>query len=160
MQSLYMIACISKDRGLGRADQLLWHIPEDMQFFRQTTLHSTVVMGRKTYASIGHPLPDRHNVVLSRQTIDGVPTYHSKTELDAFLATVPGPKFIIGGSSLYQMYLPIAEKLYLTEIDGTQPADVYFPKFNPNDYSRKVLQTGEHDGIQYQIVEYTKKGLR
>lgn len=157
MQNLSIIACISRDRGLGRAGQLLWQIPEDMKFFRQTTLNSTVIMGRKTYESIGRPLPQRHNIVLSRQTIPGVVTYCSKTELDAFLATTPGPKFIIGGSSLYQMYLNEADRVYLTEVDATQPADVYFPEFNPHKYSRKLLQTGAHEGIQYQIVEYTRR---
>ena len=119
MKELYIIACISQDRGLGKAGDLLWRIPEDMQFFRTTTLDRTVVMGRKTYESIGRPLPKRQNIVLSRQDVDGVTTYRDQSALDAFLKSVPGKKFIIGGASLYQMYLDQAEKLYLTEVAST-----------------------------------------
>lgn len=157
MKELYIIACISQDRGLGKAGDLLWHIPEDMQFFRTTTLDSTVVMGRKTYESIGRPLPKRQNIVLSRQDVDGVTTYRDQSALDVFLKSVPGKKFIIGGASLYQMYLDQAEKLYLTEVASTKPADTYFPEFNRDNYTRKVLQSGEHEGVKYQIAEYTRK---
>lgn len=157
MRGLYMIACVSRDRGLGRNGQLLWHIPEDMQFFRKTTLNSAVVMGRRTYESIGRPLPQRDNIILSRQDVEGVATYHDKAQLDDFLNFISSKKFIIGGASLYGMYLNETEKLYLTEVDAVKPADTYFPEFDKSQFRRKVLSSGEHEGIAYEIVEYTRR---
>lgn len=160
MQNLFIIACISEDRGLGKDDHLLWKIPEDMQFFRETTTGSTVVMGRKTFESIGRPLPNRENIVLSRQDISGVETYHDQAALDKYLSSLETPKFIIGGASLYQMYLDQADKLYLTEVQATQSADTYFPEFDRARYLRKIIKTGQQDNISYEIVEYTRKSSR
>ncbi len=157
MHNLSLIACISRDNGLGQNGELLWHIPEDMQFFRQTTLHSTVVMGRKTYESIGRPLPQRENIVLSRSDVDGVKTFHNEAELTKYLESTDNQKFIIGGATLYNMFISQAEKIYLTEVDAVQPADTFFPTFDKSQFTRKVLQTGEQNQIKYEIVEYTRK---
>ncbi len=158
MKDLYLIACISKDFGLGSRGQLLWHIKEDMTFFRQSTTGHPVIMGSKTYTSIGRPLPKRQNVVLSHR--DDFPAdvivCHDLTELDRYLVETPGPKYILGGASLYAQYLDRADKLFLTEVAATQPADVFFPEFDKSQYSLKVLQTGQQDNISYEIVEYTK----
>lgn len=159
MKNLAMIACISKDRGIGHLGELLWRIPEDMQFFKQTTLGGIVVMGRKTFESIGRPLPGRTNLVLSRQPLEvaGVEWCSNKAELDNYLAQQTQPKFIIGGASLYQMYIDEAEKFYLTEVDGAREADTFFPDFDSTEFTRKVLQQGIQDGIRYKMVEYTRK---
>lgn len=159
MKSLAMIACVSEDLGLGQAGKLLWRIPEDMQFFKQLTMGGVVVMGRKTFDSIGNPLPGRRNVVLSSRPleVEGVDWCTSKAELDEYLTHQDTPVYIIGGASLYTMYLDEAERIYLTEVSDTKPADTYFPRFEQEKYIRKVLQTGENDGIKYAIVEYTRK---
>lgn len=159
MKNLNLIACISNDYGLGRDGDLLWHIPEDMQFFKHTTLDSIVVMGRKTFESIGYPLPHRENIVLSRSEVqnDGVKSFTSSENLIKYLRTQTKPVFIIGGASLYQMFIEQAENIFLTEVDNSKPADTYFPKFNKELFHRKVLQTGEQDGVKYQIVEYSRK---
>lgn len=157
MKNLFLIACVSKDNGLGYQGELLWHIPEDMQFFKSATLNSVIVMGRKTYESIGRPLPRRENIVLSRNHIEQVRTFHNQAELDHFLENKNAKKFIIGGASLYQMYLDQAEKLYLTEVGAAKPADTYFPDFDKSKFTRKVLQTGQHNNIDYEIVEYVRK---
>ncbi len=161
MQDLFIIACVSQDGGLGYANQLLWRIPEDVAFFKQTTMGSTVVMGRKTFESIGNPLPGRTNVVLSRQEIKvpGIYWCQSPADLDRFLQHAPGKKFIIGGASLYQMYLLQAAKIYLTEVSSSKPSDTYFPDFDHSAYDRQVLQSGQTDGIDYQIVVYVKREL-
>lgn len=157
MKDLYLIACVSKDGGIGLNGDLIWHIKADMQFFRQTTLNSIVVMGSKTYTSIGNrPLPKRRNIVLSRQDVEHAETFHSQEELTDFLAHTDGSKFIIGGASLYTMFIDIVEKIYLTEVDAIKPADTYFPDFDKSKFTRKVLQVGEHDHIKYEIVEYTR----
>lgn len=160
MKDLSMIACVSRDGGLGDAGQLLWNIPEDMKFFRETTKGSTVIMGRKTFESIGRALPGRKNIVLSSHNGDTENVeWCTRTELDELIRDISGKKFIIGGASLYEMFLPEAETIYLTEVDATRPADTYFPSFDHRNWTRTILQTGEHDGIRYEIAEYTKGDL-
>lgn len=160
MKRLSMIACISRDRGLGHHGELLWNLPEDMQFFKQTTMGHPVVMGSKTFQSIGRPLPKRENIVLTRGEIDAdVKVFHNKEELDKYLETLGGEKFIIGGASLYEMYLDKAETLYLTEVNGEKPADAFFPEFDRSGYDREVLKSciNDLDLTEFNIVKYTKR---
>lgn len=158
MKNLSIIACVSADRGLGNGNELLWHFRDDMKFFRETTSGATVVMGSKTFASIGRPLPKRRNIVLSRRDLpaDNVTVLHSEAELRKYLSSLGGEIFIIGGATLYDMFIRDAEKIYLTEVAATQPADAYFPEFDKTKFSRRVLATHGQDGIKYQIVEYAK----
>ncbi len=159
MNNLSLIACVSKDLGIGQGGSLLWHFREDMRFFRKTTLHHPVVMGRKTFASIGHALPQRSNYVLSRSAIpaENVTVFHHRDDLDDFICSCDQAVFIIGGASLYQMYLTAATKLYLTEVDAEKPADTFFPDFDRSRYLRTVLKDFSENGINCQIVEYIKK---
>lgn len=158
MKDLYMIACISKDGGLGKGGELLWHIPEDMKFFRETTKGNMVIMGRKTFDSIGRALPGRRNIVLSsRKGANTDVEWCTREELEEVLKATSGKKFIIGGASLYEMFLPEAEKIYLTEVDSVKPADTMFPRFEKSEWQREVLQNGEYDGNKYEIVEYTRR---
>lgn len=159
IKNLYMIACVSKDGGLGKDGELLWHIPEDMKFFRETTKGSMVIMGRKTFESIGRKLPGRENVVLSsRKGETEDVTWCTREELDEILQNTTGKKFIIGGASLYAMFLSEAKKIYLTEVDRAKPADTWFPEFAKSEWQRKIVQDGEHDGVKYETIEYTKGG--
>lgn len=158
MKEIALIACVSKDLGLGYDNELLWRIPEDMKFFRTTTRGATVVMGSKTFASIGKPLPGRKNVVLSRRNLDtDVEVVHNEAELSKRLAAESGQIFIIGGASLYAMFINQADRLFLTEVDSTKPADTFFPTFDRKLYERKVLTKGQENSINYEIVEYTRK---
>lgn len=159
MKNLSMIACISKDNGLGQDGNLLWRFPEDQKFFRETTMGGAIIMGGKTYDSIGRALPGRENIVLSHREIanDDIKVFHDRASLDEYLATLPGKKFIIGGASLYGMYLPDAEEIYLTEVDATKPANAFFPEFDHNLYDAEVLQSGQTDDLSYRIMRYTRK---
>lgn len=159
MKNLSLIACVSQDLGLGLDNHLLWQIKPDMQFFRTTTTGHPVVMGSRTFQSIGRPLPHRENIVLTRGELDeqDVKVFHDQPALDQYLETINGEKFIIGGASLYEMYIDLADKLYLTEVSATKPADTFFPTFDKSKYDRKVLQTGTYDDINFEIVEYTRK---
>ncbi len=159
MKNLAMIACVSRDGGLGKDNDLLWRFPEDQKFFRETTMGATIVMGSKTFDSIGRALPGRENIVLSREeiTADGIKVFHDRADLDAYLELLPGQKFIIGGASLYKMYLPEAEVMYLTEMDAKKPADVFFPEFDHIKYSTTILQTGDTNGVNYRMIKYTRK---
>lgn len=159
IKNLYMIACVSKDGGLGKDGELLWHIPEDMKFFRETTKGGMVIMGRKTFESIGRKLPGRKNVVLSSRKGEAEDvTWCTREELDKILRNTTGKKFIIGGANLYAMFLSEAEKIYLTEVDGTKSADTWFPEFAKSEWQRKVVQSGEYEGVKYETIEYTKGG--
>lgn len=159
MQNISLIACVSKDMGIGNASQLLWRIPEDMQFFKDTTMGGVVVMGRKTFESIGNPLPGRKNVVLSSRPleVDGIDWCTDESNLREFLSRQTTPIFIIGGATLYNMFLNDAQTIYLTEVDAIRDADTFFPSFDKSKYLREVLQNGISDGINYEIVKYTKQ---
>ncbi len=156
--SIKIIAAIGKNRELGRDNTLMWNLPGDMRFFRTTTSGSTVIMGRKTYESIGRPLPKRENIVISRNTelkIEGVRIVSS---LDEAIVAANGDAFVIGGASIYAAALPIADELILTEINMTYPgADVFFPEFDKEEYNRKEIANGEDGGVRYTHVSYVRK---
>lgn len=155
-----IIAAIGKNRELGLNNSLIFHIKEDMQFFKKTTTGHPVVMGLKTYESIGRPLPDRENYVAAfpnEPTPDGTMPVH---DLIAFLKPHEHDSteyFIIGGATIYRLALPYATTLYLTEIDATREADAFFPDFDKSKYSRTVIKKGKDHDLEYSFVKYTKK---
>ncbi|EEY99032.1 dihydrofolate reductase [Vibrio sp. RC586] len=124
-----MIAAMADNRIIGKDNQMPWHLPADFAWFKRCTLGKPVIMGRKTYQSIGRPLPGRHNIVISRDEsllIDGVDLVAS---IDAALAKAGEVDeiMIIGGGSLYAACLPMANKLYITEINAELDGDTQFP---------------------------------
>lgn len=150
---LSIIAAVGKNREIGKKGGLIWHLPGDMKYFRDTTLGHTVVMGRKTYESIpgGKGLPGRKNVVLSRKNGDAGRIVEELGNLDEEV-------FVIGGGSIYEMFLSLSERLYLTEIEAEDAeADTFFPEFDKNLYNRVEIDKGEDDGINYTFVRYDKK---
>lgn len=153
-----LIAAIGKNRELGKDNSMMWNLPGDMRFFRATTQGSTVIMGRKTYESIGRPLPKRENIVISRNAelkIEGVMVVSSLKEA---ISAANGDAYIIGGASIYAAALPMADELVLTEIDMDYPgADVFFPEFDSELYERKVIADGEDGGTKYTHVSYVRK---
>lgn len=152
-----IIAAIGKNRELGIDNKLIWDIPSDLKFFRKTTSGHTVLMGRKTYESIGRPLPKRRNIVISRDTelkTENVEVYNN---IDEALKNITEEVFIIGGENIYSQFIDKADKLYITEIEESYDADAYFPYFNKNNYNRKVLSSRLENNIFYTHVLYTKK---
>jgi dihydrofolate reductase len=128
-----LIAACDKKRGIGYQGQLPWHLPADFTFFKAQTLGKTVVMGRKTFESIGRPLPGRRNIVLSLQNYQhiGIEVIHS---IDELWSLVLDEVMVIGGQQIYQLFLPIASQIILTEVDTTCLADAYFPQFSFHDF--------------------------
>lgn len=130
-----MIAAIGKNRELGRGNELLFKIPEDMKFFKEKTRGHTVIMGRKTYESIGRPLPDRVNIVISRNADFEVPetVIKAKSIEEAIEVAKEHEKteaFIIGGAQIYEIAMPYADKLYLTLVNKeVKDADAFFPEY-------------------------------
>jgi dihydrofolate reductase len=125
---LALIAAIARNRVIGRAGTLPWHIPDDLKRFKRLTTGRTVLMGRKTFASIGRPLPHRRNVVISTQEIPGVESY---CLLEDALEAVKNDEqvFVIGGGQLYAALLDRADELFLTLVDNDVEGDTFFPPF-------------------------------
>ncbi|MFQ5428752.1 MAG: dihydrofolate reductase [Phycisphaerae bacterium] len=141
--TITIIVAMTKDRLIGKAGRLPWRLPEDLKFFKRTTTGHAVVMGRKTFESIGRPLPERRNIVLTRAADypapPGIDLVHS---LDAALALCRRRRetraFIIGGEALYAEALPIADEMIITHVVPEAPltGDAFFPTWNEDAWDR------------------------
>jgi dihydrofolate reductase len=123
---------MGQNREIGKGGRMPWHLPEDLTYFKKVTLGKKVLMGRKTYESIGKPLPGRINIVLTRDKSfnpPGVIVVHSKKEA---LDLLCDHDFIIGGAEIYNQFLPYITRVYVTKIFESFEADAYFPKFEGN----------------------------
>src|SRR3989344_4041410 len=159
-QRLSIIAAIAvNDRAMGKDNCLLWHIPEDMKHFRELTAGHAVIMGENTYYSIGRPLPNRTNIVLSLDrelSIDGCTVVHSINEaLAQAKQSEQEEAFIIGGASIYRQFIPFADRLYLTLVVGEYEADTFFPEYG--DFTRVVSEEKLDNGTyQFSFVVLEK----
>lgn len=154
-----IIAAIGKNRELGRGNDLIWHIKEDLKNFKNLTMGKYIVMGKNTYESLPKHLEGRKYIVLSSSLseIENGLLFNDFNKLLEFIKDVDKEVMIIGGASIYKLFLPFADKLYLTEIDSEEKADVYFPDFNKEDYECNVVSTNEVDGLKYSFVIYERK---
>lgn len=154
-----IIVAIGKNRAIGRKNQLLWNIPEDMAHFKQITSGHTVIMGEKTFLSIGKPLPNRKNIVVTLDEnfqAEGVEIRHSLEEVLTEYKKSAEEVFVIGGGQIYNLSLPYADKLYLTVVnDAPNDADTFF-----SDYSefKNIIKEEKCDNGQYKFsfLELTK----
>ncbi len=135
--SLSIIVAVDNKWGIGKDNKLLAHLPNDLRWFKQNTLGHTVIMGRKTYQSIGKALPGRKNIVLSR-SLNNLPDAIVCHSLDEVLKTISekDENFIIGGAQIYRLFLPLTEKLYITHINADLNADVFFPEIDLNQWEK------------------------
>ena len=155
-----IIAAIGKNRELGLNNQLIFHIKEDMKFFRETTTGHPVIMGQATFRSIGRPLPNRKNYVASFTPKNLPDSVEIIPDLIAFLKAHendPEEFFVIGGATIYRLALPYAKTLYLTEIDAEHEADAFFPEFDKSKYSREVIKKGFENDLAFSFVKYKLK---
>ena len=156
-----LIAAVARNSVIGARNSLPWHLPEDLNHFRTLTSGHTVIMGRKTWESIGRPLPNRQNIVVSRQSglsIGGVSVAHSLEEALS-LAVREEPVFVIGGEALYRSALPLAALLYLTEIERDFQGDARFPAFERaawREVARDVRQPASDAGFAYHFATYER----
>lgn len=131
---------------IGRAGLLPWRLPADLKRFKKLTLGKPVLMGRRTFASLRKPLPGRTNIVLTRDpafAAEGVLVVHDVEQALAAAERVAGPDgelMVIGGAEVYQLFLPRADRLYLTEVQGVFPGDTYFPTFDPAEFREVACQ--------------------
>jgi len=156
-----LIAAIGKNNELGKGNDLLWHMPADMQYFRDTTRGHTVIMGRKTFESLRAPLPNRKNIVITRDENykkGGIEVVHSLQEA---LGQAQGESetFIIGGAEIYKQAISVADKLYITKIDAEdKDADTFFPTISPEwrEISKDEHKADEKNPYSYTFITYTK----
>lgn len=159
--NINLIAAIGKNNELGKNGDLIWKIKEDMKFFKETTINHPVVMGRLTFESLPKVLPNRKNIVISSSQINNseIEIYKSIKEFLECYNNCREDIFIIGGASIYREFIKVANKMYLTLIDSTADADVYFPKFSLNDWEENILSCGEENLVKYKHVLYKRKNL-
>ncbi len=162
MSQLAVIAAVARNGAIGKDNALLWRLPADLQFFKRTTLGCPVIMGRKTYESIGRPLPGRRNIVISRNptwTAPGVDTVASLDDALALAADAP-KVFVIGGAQIYAQALPHADQIILTEIDRDFEGDTFFPEWDRTQFDEigREVQPAEapHD-FAYAFVTYRRR---
>ena len=156
---IFLIAAVDKNLAIGKDGKIPWHIKEDLQYFQKNTLNTAMIMGRSTFDSIGKPLPNRQNIVMTKS-----PTNREGIieVLDAASAIKEAKKAsnkisIIGGESIYKEFMPIANKLLLTEIDiVVKEADTFFPIWKKEDWTERSRIKSRENGIKYSFVEYIK----
>jgi len=157
-----MIVAIGKNNEIGKDNKLLWHLPNDLKFFKEITINKIVIMGRKTFESLPGKLPKRKQLIITNNknyvcdakvchTIESVLEYITKTSEECF---------IIGGASIYQEFLPYAKYLYITKVDDIKASDAFFPKINEDDYHIILLGKNEDNGIKYKHYKYVRKNPR
>lgn len=160
MENITIIAAVGKNLELGKDNDLIWHFKEDMQFFREHTLHKPIIMGRKTLESLPGLLPERQHIVLTSSQLDypdSVLVMHSMEELLSYIQQQKEEFMVIGGASIYEQMLPYSDTMLLTEVNAESDADVYFPTFSKGEWSSVVLSEQEEKGISYKHLVYTRK---
>ena len=156
---IFLIAAVDKNLAIGKDGKIPWHIKEDLQYFRKNTLNTAMIMGRSTFDSIGKPLPDRQNIVMTRSPANREGVIEV---LDAASAIKEAKKTsskisVIGGESIYKEFLPLASKLLITEINITvEGADTFFPAWQKQKWTEKSRINSKANGIEYSCVEYLR----
>jgi len=151
------IVAMAEGHVIGNVGAIPWHLPEDFKFFKATTMGHAILMGRKTYESIGKPLPSRENIVLSRTMPDtsGVTVIRSLDDLKDLEDKLDGRDlFVIGGEEIYRLLLPRVQELYVTKVPRTIEGDTHFPDFESQfDAGTKVLETSDFSVWKYGRIQ-------
>ena len=162
MADITLIAAVDRNRAIGRAGGMPWHLPDDLKRFKTLTLGKPVLMGRKTALAIGRPLPERPNLVLTRAQrapFEGQIAVHSLDE--AVARAGDSDLCVIGGGEVYALALPRATHMHLTEVDATTPdADTFFPTFDPRDWreiAREHHSADAKHALAFDFVDYVRR---
>ena len=157
-----IIAAMDRNRLIGNKNQLPWHLPADLAHFKRVTMGKPIIMGRKTYESIGRPLPGRTNIVLTRSSDFSAEGVLTANTLEQALNHVSAEDevMIIGGSTIYELTLPEADRLYLTYVEDSFEGDAWFPDFDLEQWS--IVASEEHSADEknssaYRFVTYARK---
>ena len=156
---IVLMAAIGKNRELGFGNKLPWHLPDDLKRFKEITRGHAIIMGRKTYESIGKALPERKNIVVTRnagyQAPGAVVVDSIEEALREASAAAGEDVFVIGGGEIYKLALPFADKMYLTFVDAEIPADTYFPEFNEGEW--RVTGAVPHEADEKHLYRFIFK---
>ena len=156
-----LIAAIAQNNAIGNDNRLIWHLPLDLQFFKRTTLNGTIIMGRKTFDSIGKALPNRTNIVISTNPELNAPGCKVVPDLNAALAVAGGKEvFIVGGASIYAQSMGIAHRLYITKVHHRFEADTFFPEIDFTvwkEISREDHFKDEKHAYDFSFLVYEKQ---
>jgi dihydrofolate reductase len=161
---LSIIVAIAKNNVIGRDNKLIWHLPEDLKRFKKLTTGHTIIMGRKTFESLGKILPNRKHVIFSKDSnfkIDNenVEIVRSIEEIEKYILS-DEECFVIGGAKIYNLLLPYSRKLYITKINETFEGDTYFPKIDNKLWKIIYKEKGKRDennDFDYEYISYIKK---
>jgi dihydrofolate reductase len=159
MAQITLVVAIDAQRGIGVDNKLPWHLPEDLAHFKRVTLGHPIIMGRKTFDSIGRPLPKRRNIVVTRNHAwrhEGVDAVTSLA--DALALVGDQPASVIGGAQIFNESLALADRMIVTEIDHTFACDTFFPPIAPEQWKESARETHRSDanGYDYAFVTYEK----
>lgn len=167
MENLILVAAIGKNNELGIDNHLIWKIKEDLQFYRKLTLHQNIIMGRKTFESMpSGALLNRNVFVLSSKPLDthfDINSFNSIETLLQYIETTNQNFIIVGGETIYNMFLPYVDTMYLTEIDDYAIADTYFPYFDTKDWDIETIYNHNKEyndninDVNYMINKYVRK---
>lgn len=141
------LVAMDQNRVIGKDNKLPWHLPADLKYFKELTMGHPIIMGRKTYESIGKPLPGRENIVITRKKdyiAEGCTIIHSIAEIKELKEKRNDELFVIGGAEIFEQTFSIADRLYITTIEETFEGDTYFPDFNEADW----VIVSEEKGVQ------------
>ncbi len=156
---LSLIAIVARNGGIGRANALLWHLSEDLRHFKRTTLGCPIIMGRKTWDSIGRPLPGRRNIVVTRNADWAASGAEAAGDLAQALMLVKDAAkvFVIGGAQVYAAAMPLADELVLTEVDADVQADIFFPAWDRAAFTEQSRQTHtDPQGLSFSFATYRR----
>lgn len=159
---LSLIVAIDQRGGIGKDNQLLWHLPADLKHFKAITSGHTVIMGRKTHESIGRALPNRRNIVLSRAMTSAPDGCECVSSLEEALKRCQDePKaFVIGGAEIYRLAIDKADELYITRVDTLADADTFFPEFTTDEWelcSREEIPADDKNAFACAFERYTRR---
>lgn len=160
MKNITMIAAVGQNRELGKDNKLLWHLPEDLKFFKEQTMGKPLVMGKKTLDSLPRLLPGRKHLVLTHQELepnDQIMVFHNIDSLIEYISTLDQEVMVIGGAQIYKQMLELSDKMLLTEVDASKEADAYFPEFNHSEWDCEELCRHQEGDIKYKHLVYTRK---
>jgi dihydrofolate reductase len=157
-----LIVAMASNRVIGLNNQMPWHLSADLKKFKKITMGAPILMGRKTYESIGRPLPGRTNIIISRNPTYSQPGCLVFNDIDKALASCGDVEevFVIGGSDFYKSMLPVADTLYLTQIDQEFPGDTFFPEFDPDQWievEREDIRNDPDAAFSYSFLKLEKR---
>lgn len=158
---IHLVVAVAENGAIGKDNQLLWHLPDDLKQFKKLTSGHTVVMGRKTYESIGKPLPNRTNVIITRNENYEAPGCIVVSSLEQAIQT-ESDVYIIGGAEIYQQALPFTDRIHLTEVQASVEGDTFFPKLDSakwHELSRETHPTDEKHRYAFDFVELERSTI-